>query len=101
MKTITVKELNISMEKENINLVDVREEEEYNQIHAINSILKPLSLIHSWESQLDKEKTYYIICRSGGRSSMAIEHLENLGYKNLINVEGGTIAWVEKGFKTN
>ena len=38
----------------------------------------------------------YVICKSGGRSAQAAEYLEQArGLDNVVNVEGGTTAWVE------
>jgi rhodanese-related sulfurtransferase len=47
---------------------------------------------------LDKDKTYLVHCiknPAGGRSSRALETLQELGFKNLYNLEGGYIAWQE------
>lgn len=43
--------------------------------------------------QLDPSKTYYIYCRSGKRSGSACEVMANLGFKSLVNLEGGILAW--------
>ena len=54
-----------------------------------NIPLAGLVLNHS--AFLEKGKTYYIMCHSGGRSYNAISQLEGEGY-DLINVEGGISA---------
>lgn len=43
--------------------------------------------------QLDKEKTYYVYCRSGKRSANACQLMATLGFKSLVNLEGGILAW--------
>jgi rhodanese-related sulfurtransferase len=43
--------------------------------------------------KLDKSKTYYVYCRSGGRSARACELMESLGFEKLYNVLGGINAW--------
>lgn len=43
--------------------------------------------------QLDKDKTYYVYCRSGKRSANACQLMANLGFKALVNLEGGILAW--------
>lgn len=43
--------------------------------------------------ELDKEKAYYIYCRSGVRSANACQMMSQLGFKELINLEGGILAW--------
>lgn len=46
-------------------------------------------------SNLDKEKTYLVYCKAGGRSSRAIEQMKGVGFKKLYNLEGGYDAWVQ------
>ena len=43
--------------------------------------------------ELDKSKSYYIYCRSGGRSAQACMHMMDLGFKKIYNLEGGMLAW--------
>lgn len=49
-------------------------------------------------SKLDKTKTYYIYCQSGGRSSDAAEYMEKQGFKKVITLEKGFSDWKIKGF---
>ena len=42
---------------------------------------------------LDKDKTYYIYCRSGNRSGQACAMMSENGFKTLNNLAGGMIAW--------
>lgn len=46
---------------------------------------------------LDKNKTYYIYCQSGGRSSDAAEYMEKQGFKKIISLEKGFSEWKAKG----
>ena len=46
-------------------------------------------------SELDKEKTYFVYCKAGGRSSRAIDQMKGAGFKKLYNLEGGYDAWLE------
>lgn len=46
--------------------------------------------------QLDRQKTYVIQCKSGGRSRTVTEHLHTLGYENVYNLEGGILDWIAK-----
>jgi len=48
--------------------------------------------------KLDKNKTYYIYCAGGGRSSEAAEYMEKQGFKNVYNFEKGFSDWEKKGF---
>lgn len=46
--------------------------------------------------QTDKEKNYYVYCRSGQRSTNACWLMESLGFKNTFNLVGGILNWTEK-----
>lgn len=73
-----------------IDLIDIREVSEYKGGHVPTAKNIPASkLVQSPDSYLDKEKEYYIICQSGGRSGQATSILSQAGYK-VIDVTGGT-----------
>ena len=42
---------------------------------------------------LDKSKNYYLYCRSGNRSGQACQIMEQLGFENAYNLEGGMLQW--------
>ena len=97
MKSITVAELKEMFDnKEDFQLIDVREEAEYENAN-INGLLIPLGEIPSRYEEIAKDKKVIIQCRSGVRSANALNYLEqNLGYSNLYNLEGGIIAWARE-----
>ncbi|MCB4800003.1 rhodanese-like domain-containing protein [Neotamlana laminarinivorans] len=43
--------------------------------------------------KLDKTKNYYVYCRSGNRSGQACKIMEELGFNNAYNLEGGMLQW--------
>ena len=43
--------------------------------------------------ELDKSKNYYVYCRSGNRSGKACEIMEELGFANAYNLQGGILQW--------
>jgi rhodanese-related sulfurtransferase len=81
---------------ENAVLLDVRTEDEYNDgiiENAINiDIHKGQDFIAELES-LDKNKNYYVYCRSGARSAKACEIMNELGFENAFNLLGGILDW--------
>ncbi len=99
MKNITVEELKTRMDSgEKINLIDCREPHEYAESH-IGGTLIPLGKIQTM--QVDdiedlKDEEVIVYCRSGRRSMMACMVLDQLGFKDTYNVEGGILAWQEK-----
>lgn len=49
-------------------------------------------------ADLDKTKTYYIYCRSGGRSANACQLMSQMGFEKLYNLLGGITAWEAAGY---
>lgn len=77
-------------------LVDVRQPDEYEEARAPGARLIPLTELVERADEVPTEGTVYVICRSGGRSLKAVEHLRSRGV-DAVNVEGGTLAWIEAG----
>lgn len=91
MKTVKVTEV-----PENAQLIDVREPDEYTEVRAKGATNLPLSDFAVQADAINPDEDIYVICKSGGRSAQAAEYLEQArGWDNVINVEGGTTAWVE------
>ena len=78
-------------------LVDVREQNEYDEVHAQGAQLLPLSELEARFSELPQDRDLVLICRSGARSARAAEYLMQNGYGRVANLTGGTLAWVENG----
>lgn len=95
--SISAGELVHKMQKEEVNVVDVRRASEYHSEHIENAINIPLDYLKDSEFKIDKNKTYYVHCRSGYRSMVFISILRAKGYKNLMDVKGGIEAVKENG----
>lgn len=97
MRTVTAEQVRQQLEEEQkqLNIVDVREDEEVAEGKIPDAIHIPLGSIEDRKEELDKAKEYIMVCRSGGRSGRASEFLESEGY-NVINMEGGMLAWEGK-----
>lgn len=96
MKEITVEELKRMQDNgEDFQLIDVREDFEYQQSNLGGELI-PLSGILIEADKIDKEKPVVIMCRSGKRSAMAIMQLEQQGFTNLYNLQGGILAWAQE-----
>jgi rhodanese-related sulfurtransferase len=48
-------------------------------------------------ASLDKNATYAVYCRSGNRSGQAVKIMQDAGFLNLFNLEGGVIDWENQG----
>lgn len=92
-ETIDAKEAKEMMETQEVVILDVREESEYQEGHIQDSILIPLSTIKEGNTKLpDKDQTILVYCRSGNRSAKAAKTLVNLGYTHVYDF-GGIIDW--------
>ncbi len=93
MKEISVQELKEKMDNnEDFQLIDVREDFEY-ETSNIGGLLIPLGGILIEADKVEKSKPVVIMCRSGKRSAAAIMQLEQRGFTNLYNLQGGILAW--------
>ena len=93
MKEITPVEVQELLESgEQLNLVDVREDDEVAEGIIPGAIHIPLGEVIERVGELDKSKPYIIICRSGGRSGRATGFLEEAGY-DAANMTGGMLEW--------
>lgn len=77
-------------------ILDVRTPDEIDEGYIAN--MKAIDFLEGQEfleeiSKLDKTKNYYIYCRSGNRSGQACEIMDQLGFKNTYNLEGGFMNW--------
>jgi rhodanese-related sulfurtransferase len=96
MQTITVPELKARLQVgEKINLLDVREPDEYAE-QNLNGVLIPLGKVLNGQiEEIEdwRDKEVIIHCRSGKRSFQACMILEQMGFSNVKNLEGGILAW--------
>ncbi|MER2108868.1 MAG: rhodanese-like domain-containing protein [Solibacillus sp.] len=93
MKSITTTELQQKLAAgEALNLIDVREVGEVAEGHIPGAVNIPLGLLEFRMHELDKNKPYIMICRSGGRSGQATAFLEAQGY-DVTNMTGGMLEW--------
>ena len=103
-KSISAKELNeLINSAEEIQIIDVREHFEWDICHIEGALNIPMNLIIESIDKISKDITTVIMCHHGIRSMNVIHYLESIGYKNLINLDGGIHAWsanVDKSMST-
>ena len=95
MQKISAKDLYDKLQAEELQLIDVREVDEFTAGHISGAQNLPLSTLPENYRKLDKQISYHIICQKGGRSARACEFLEAKGYQ-VTNVEGGGEAFTGK-----
>ncbi len=84
-----------------VDFINVCTPAEYKEKHIKGVRSVPLDTLHFKIDELNKKQTVYIHCRSGNRGRQAIEKLQSLGVTaELVNVEGGILAWEEAGYET-
>ncbi|PIP90523.1 MAG: sulfurtransferase [Bdellovibrionales bacterium CG12_big_fil_rev_8_21_14_0_65_38_15] len=102
IKSMEVSELQEKLGKdENLVLVDVREQAEWDEAHIDGAVFLPLSQLEARFDELPKDKSLILQCRSGKRSMNAAIFLKDNGYSDLTNLEGGIMAWMDEGFDVN
>ncbi|MFC5733517.1 rhodanese-like domain-containing protein [Cytobacillus gottheilii] len=90
---ITTEELEQKLKAgEKLELIDVREDEEVAGGIIPGAKHIRMGTIPENLDQLDKEKEYIFICRSGGRSANVCHYLQDQGYK-VVNMKGGMLDW--------
>ena len=95
MQEITATELKAKMEAgEDIQLIDVRQPDEYAFARIEGAKLIPLGEIIKRMDELDENRETVVHCKMGGRSAAAIQALERAGFKGeMKNLYGGITAW--------
>lgn len=81
---------------ESVQLVDVREPDEFAQGSLPNAIHIPLGEIPARMDELDASKRTLVLCHAGGRSARAGEFLSQNGFSEVVNLAGGMSAWNDR-----
>jgi sulfur-carrier protein adenylyltransferase/sulfurtransferase len=93
---ITPKQLKARLDKgDDLFILDVREPHEY-QICNLNGKLIPLGEIPRRVHELDTSREIVAHCRSGKRSAEAVDFLRKAGFRKILNLKGGILAWSDE-----
>ncbi len=95
---ITAEEAKRVIDTEDVILLDVRTEEEYDSAHIEEATLIPVAELCNRTEELNKSKKIVVYCRSGHRSAIASDILIEHGFKRVYNVLGGINEWEERGY---
>lgn len=109
IENLTPDQVQEEMSKGNVSLIDIRESEELQQTGKIGgSTHAPRGMLEFYadsslpyhKTEFDKNKRIILHCASGGRSSLAVKTLKEMGYSNIAHLDGGIKAWKEAGKPT-
>jgi phage shock protein E len=84
--------------RDDVVILDVREQSEYDAGHIPGVTLIPLKDVPNRLSEIPKDKPVIVTCRSGNRSGQATDFLLQQGYTNVHNMTGGINAWQQAGY---
>jgi len=83
-------------------IIDVREQNEWDEKHIPGAIHIPIAELNNRLSELEQYKDSPVImqCLSGRRSAQGAVVLHNSGFKKVYNMDGGILAWDKAGLET-
>lgn len=97
--TMSVDEFEHAISDTTVQLLDVRSQQEYDEGHLPGAYIIDVNdstFLSQVEGQLSKDRPVAVYCRSGRRSASAARQLVKAGYQ-VVNLDGGIIAWKEQG----
>lgn len=96
VEEITPTELKARLDAgEELPIIDVREPHEWAICRIEGAKLVPLASLPERLHEFDSSRTYVMQCRSGVRSAKAISQLRQAGFRRLLNLKGGVLAWAD------
>lgn len=100
--TISVDDAHAQFQNGRPFVLDVRPRDQYYEAHVPGAINMPLSEIGESRAGLpnDLDTPIFSVCQRGNASLSGLLFLKSLGYRNVRSINGGTLAWREKGYET-
>lgn len=96
---ISVKEA-AALRDEGAFILDVRQPEEWNDYHVPGSTLIPLDQLPDRLSEVPRDQTVVVVCRSGNRSQIGRDILLKAGFSQVTSLSGGLSTWRNLGYPT-
>ena len=84
-------------DRDDVLVLDVREDWEYNEKHIPGVLWMPMNTVPNRLSEIPKDKEVIVTCRSGNRSGQVVDFLREQGFTNVHNMTGGIVAWESAG----
>ncbi len=93
---LTAEEFDLLVHQKNVQLIDIRNEDELPKISELNALQIPLTILKNNIHQLDKEKKIILFCHSGIRTQTALDILhDEFQMNNVSHLKGGIIKWLD------
>ena len=95
VKLITAEEMQSILEQEDVQVIDVRTPEEYDELHIVNAQNIDINSPTFDEDiiGLDKERPIILYCKGGGRSAKCAKKMQDAGFEKIYDLEGGISRW--------
>lgn len=106
IQNLSVEEVARELETDSVTLVDIREPDEAQREGAIpGAVAAPRGMLEFWadpaspyhRDEFDPSGRTILYCASSGRSALAVQALQGLGYTDVAHLDGGLKAWKEQG----
>jgi len=100
--TVALDEAHDGLQSDKWFVVDVRPGDQYDEAHIPGAVSLPLAELGNNKSALPAslDTPILTVCQRGNASLSGVLFLKSLGYRNVRSLDGGTLAWREKGFET-
>jgi len=95
--TISPREAADIISSHDVDVIDVRDEDEYSSGHIPGARPVPLDQLRADPETVLRRDSIIFVCAKGVRSLTAAKLAERLGFSKLYNVDGGTAGWVKAG----
>lgn len=85
-------------DRDDVVVIDVREQWEYDEGHIPGVVHLPMDDVPGRLDEIPTDQTVVLTCRSGNRSNQVTKYLQENGFDNVHNMQGGIVAWQNAGF---
>ncbi len=96
----TPAELSNNIESGEVRLIDVRSDEEWKEGHVEQAEHRYLGRLPQFLNELPRDEKLVVQCRTGARSAIGASVLQAAGFKNVVNLTGGYVAWKNEGLSS-
>lgn len=97
-KTISPREVKAYLNREDVQVIDLRETKSYRELHLKGAVSIPYETLDTYKYSLSKEKLLFLYCEHGSISLRAAKELSDAGFRTVTLI-GGFFALQNKNFE--